>query len=325
MPTAVKKAKRQLPKKVSASRSRPSLTPRRLRPGRSKILRRPKPQGPPKAIPAAWRITKQATSLLWEHKRVIIGITLVYGLLNLVLVRGLSGGTDVGSLKNTLDQVFHGNLGHLGASFTVFALLVTSAGNSSSSTAGSYQLILVIVVSLAMVWILRQLMSGEKVRIRDGFYRGMYPLIPVILVLSVMVLQLLPLLIGASIYSTVVNDSIAVYASQKILWGLLFLGLALVSLYMLCSSVFALYIVTLPNMTPLKALRSARELVRHRRGSILRKILFMVFMLLIVAAIIMVPIIAVLTPLAQWVFFVLTMAALAAVHGYMYTLYREML
>jgi hypothetical protein len=39
----------------------------------------------------------------------------------------------------------------------------------------------------------------------------------------------------------------------------------------------------------------------------------------------MVPIIIWLTPLAQWIFFLLTMFALVAAHTYMYTLYRELL
>ena len=324
MPVAAKKARKSAPKAVPRAKAT-AISPRRLRPGRTKILKRRKLAEPPQKIPSAWKITKKASNLLWEHKKIIIVITLVYGLLNLVLVRGFSGGTDVGSLKNTLDQIFHGDLGHLASSLTVFALLVTSAGNSSSSTAGSYQALLLVIVSLAIVWIFRQLMAGEKVRVRDGFYRGMYPLIPAVLVLGVIALQLIPLLIGSSIYSTVVSDSIAASGIEKLMWGILFFLLALLSLYMLCSSIFALYIVTLPDMTPLKALRSARELVRHRRWTILRKIIFLPLVLLIVAGIIMVPIIAVVTPLAQWVFFILSMLALAAVHAYMYTLYREML
>src|SRR5205823_2479549 len=110
-----------------------------------------------------------------------------------------------------------------------------------------------------------------------------------------------------------------------LIWAVLFIILSFVSLYMLSASVFALYIVTLPDMTPLKALRSARELVHHRRWTVLRKILWLPLLLLIIAAVVMVPIIIVLTPLAQWIFFLLTMLALLAVHGYMYTLYRELL
>jgi hypothetical protein len=94
---------------------------------------------------------------------------------------------------------------------------------------------------------------------------------------------------------------------------------------MLSSSLFALYIVTLPDMTPLTALRSARQLVRYRRWTVLRKIFWLPVALLILAAVIMVPIIIWLTAIAQWVFFLLTMFSLVATHAYMYNLYRELL
>jgi hypothetical protein len=153
----------------------------------------------------------------------------------------------------------------------------------------------------------------------------MYPLVPFMLVLTVVGLQLVPMLIGSTLYVTVINGGIAVYAAEKILWGLLFIVLALLSLYMLASSLFALYIVTLPDMTPMKALRSARELVRYRRWTVLRKMLALPLILLLVAFVIMLPIIILAAPLARWVFFLLTMTALTAAHAYMYTLYRELL
>lgn len=262
---------------------------------------------------------------MWQNKDLFIGITLLYGLLNLLLVQGLASNTDVGNLKHSLNQLFTGNVGSLVSAAGVFVILVGSAGNGSSQTAGAYQLILGLITSLAVIWALRQILAGKKIRVRDAYYRGVYPLVPFVLVLIVIGLQLIPLLIGATLYSIVMTGGIAVLAVEQILWALLFLVLALFSLYMICSSLFALYIVTLPDMTPMKALRSARELVRYRRWMVLRKILALPVMLFIAAAIIMVPIIVWLTPLAQWVFFLLTMAALVVVHSYMYTLYRELL
>jgi hypothetical protein len=168
-------------------------------------------------------------------------------------------------------------------------------------------------------------LAGSKARVRDTYYRGMYPLVPFILVLMVIALQLVPLLVGSTVYSLVINNGIAVLFIEKLLWALLYALLALLSLYMISSSLFALYIVTLPDMTPLKALRSARELVRYRRWTVLRKVLCLPLILLVAAAIIMLPIIVWLTPLAKWIFFLLTMSSLVAVHAYMYTLYRELL
>ena len=143
--------------------------------------------------------------------------------------------------------------------------------------------------------------------------------------LLVIGLQLIPFLIGGFLYSAVISNGIAVDALENILSALVFLLLALASLYMVCSSVFALYVVTLPDMTPMKALRSARELVRYRRWTVLRKLLFLPITLLVIAAVIMLPIILVVTPIAEWTYFVLTMMALAVIHSYMYALYRELL
>jgi hypothetical protein len=302
-----------------------SVRPRRLKLAKYRSLRLQKRVKHPIKLPNVWRLTKIASQTLWQHKGLFIGITLVYGLLNVLLAQGLSGGTDVSTLKNTLNQVFTGHLGGLASGLSIFVVLVGSAGNNSSPTAGAYQLFLALIASLAIIWALRQVLADARIRIRDSYYRGMYPLIPFILVLMVVGLQLIPLLIGSSLYSLVTTNGIAVLFVEKLVWALLFAVLALLSLYMISSSVFALYIVTLPDMTPLKALRSARELVRYRRWTCLRKILALPFILLIVAAIIMLPIIIWLTPLAQYVFFLLTMFSLVGIHAYMYTLYRELL
>ncbi len=321
-PVSKKTSAKELP---AQSKSVVSHKPRRLKRPTYKTLRVAKRIKHPIKLPNVWRLTKASAKLLWQHKRLFIGITLVYGLLNLILVQGLAGSTDVGTLKQGLSQVFTGHFGSLASSLSVFAVLVGSSGNGSSPTAGAYQLFLALITSLAVIWALRQVLAGTAVRVRDAYYRGMYPLIPFILVLIVVGLQLIPLLIGSSIYSLVINNGIAVFFVEKLVWALLYGLLALLSLYMISSSLFALYIVTLPDMTPLKALRSARELVRYRRWTILRKILCLPIILLILAAVIMLPIIIWLTALAQWIFFLLTMSGLVAVHTYMYMLYRELL
>ncbi len=291
-----------------------------------KRFRHPKPSRQrAMKLPSAWRLTKTASQMLWQHKKVFVGLTLIYALLSLVLVQGLASNTDVPSLKQTLNQAFTGQLSALLSGLSVFVILVGSAGSGSSQAAGVYQLFLGLVTSLAVIWALRQLLSGTAVRIRDTYYHGMYPLIPFILVLLVVGLQLIPLLIGSTLYSLVITNGIAVYLVEKILWAVLFAALALWSLYMVSASLFALYIVTLPDMTPMKALRSARELVRQRRWTVLRKILFLPLVLLVGAAVIMLPVIILVAPLAQWVFFLLSMFALVAVHAYMYTLYRGLL
>lgn len=276
-------------------------------------------------LPNFIRLARCAAEALWSSRKVFLGIILLYGFLNLLLVQGFAAGTDVSSLKRELNNIFTGQFGAIASGLSIFALLVGSAGSGSSDTAGAYQFFLTIITSLALIWALRQVSAGQGFRVRDAFYSGMYPLVPFILVLLLVGVQLVPMLIGSSIYSIVMTNGIAVYAIEKILWALGFGLLTLLSLYWLSASLFALYIVTLPEMTPIKAWRSAKQLVRGRRWLVLRKIVALPLLLLIIAALIMVPIIIWLAPLAQWVFFVLTMFGLAATHAYMYTLYRELL
>ncbi|HTB49184.1 MAG TPA: hypothetical protein VK712_03820, partial [Verrucomicrobiae bacterium] len=134
--------------------------PRRLKPPKRKFWQLPKPVKHPVKLPNVWRLTKTAAETLWLHKRLFIGITLVYGVLNLILVKGLASSTDVGGLKSQLSQAFHGHFGSLASGLSIFVVLVGSAGNGSSQTAGAYQLFLALVTSLAIIWALRQVLAG---------------------------------------------------------------------------------------------------------------------------------------------------------------------
>ena len=320
-------AKRSRKKTVSKPVATPSVKPdgpRRLKSPTYKSLRLSKRIRHPVKLPSAWRLTKMTARLLWGNKRLFIGITLIYAVLNLVLVQGLSNNTDITSLKATLQDAF-GAGSAFTASLTVFAVLISSSGSAASGTGGAYQLFLIILVSLAIIWALRELLAGGRIRVRDAYYRGMYPLVPFILVLVVIGIQLIPLVLGATIYNIVISNGIAVIAAEKFLWAMLFGLLSLLSIYMISSSAFALYIVTLPDMTPLKALRSARALVRFRRWTVLRKILILPIILFIITTTIMLPIILVATVIAQWTFYLLTMFAAVATHTYLYSLYRELL
>lgn len=276
-------------------------------------------------LPKARRLLGQSLDQLWRYKKLFGGIILIYGVLNILLVRGLSGSSNLSNLKSVLDTLTTGLGGKLTTSLTTFLYLLGTSGSGNTATSGVYQSILLIVCSLAFIWGLRQVTARHTPRLRDSFYMGMYPLIPFLLVFFVIGLQLLPLVVGGSLYSTVISNGIAVHTWEKALWLGLFVALGLWSLRMITSSVFALYIVTLPDMTPFKALRSAKGLVYGRRLLIWRKLIFLPVSLLLAAALIELPLILFLTPAAAWVFFGLSMVALGLVHSYLYNLYRSLL
>ncbi len=286
----------------------------------SRRIKNPHPKLPSgiKLFITSWKAIK-------SNWRLFIGISLVYGLLTLVLVRGLSSGTNIQDLKDALSDTFSGSFGGLTTSAVLFSYLIGSTNDSPTPAGGVYQTILLLITSLASIWALRQILAGNKIKAKDAFYKGLYPLAPFMLVLLTIGLQLIPLLLGSWIYGTVIANGIAVSVLEKVMWGALFFSTATLSFYMICSSIFALYIVTLPDMTPLKALRSARQLVLHRRWVVLRKVLFLPLILLVLAALIFMPLVIVWAAGVEWIFFAMSMFLVIIIHSYMYNLYRALL
>ena len=94
---------------------------------------------------------------------------------------------------------------------------------------------------------------------------------------------------------------------------------------MITASIFAMYIVTLPDMTPIKALKSARGLVQYRRWEVMRKLLFLPIITVIIGVILLVPIVMFLTPVAEPVFLVFSSSLIVLAHAYVYGLYKELL
>lgn len=295
-----------------------------LKRGKFIFFRKPRPKSrPAKAgkLTGSFRLFMDSASLLRQHWKVFGGIVLVYLLLNVVLVGGLGGGYDINQLKQTFTE----ELGQVSGIFALFGLLLGSAGSAGSETGAAYQTVVVLVVSLATIWALRQILGGKKITIRDTFYRGMYPLIPFVLVLLYLGLLLIPALIGSFLYQTVFVGGLAVNMLENILWSLAVISLLALSAYWLCTRIFALYIVTLPDVRPVAAIKAARKIVLYRRWSILRKLMFLPVAMVVIGAVILLPLIAVVPAAVQWVFILLSMVGLIFAHVYIYNLYKELI
>lgn len=288
------------------------------------MQRRIKHKEPGKKLPSGFKLFRTAIGTLRRHWKLFGGILLAYAALDLVLVQGISSSSDLVTTKHSIDALFQGSWGHLASGASVFLYLLGSQGSNITGGA-AYQLVLGLAVSLAVIWALREVYAGRKIRIRDAYYRGMYPLVPFAGVLVVLLLQCIPLAFGAYVYSVVSANSIATTAIEHVLWVVLFAGLAAVTLYMVCASLFAVYIVCLPDMAPFQALRTARSLVKGRRLAILRRLVFLPVIVLVLAALIMIPIVLFATAAAPWLFYLCSVVLVAVVHSYMYALYRSLI
>ncbi len=276
-------------------------------------------------LPDVWRLSADSLRLVWRGKGALSGIILWFGLAYLIIVTGFSGGSNVVAIKQQFSGFFHGNFSQLDSGLGVYAVLLGSVGNSSNGTSISVAAFVIVVAILALIWAYRQIVNGTTIRIRDAYYRGMYPLIPFLGILLIISLELLPIIAGISLYTFATYNHVAVDLVEKSLFGLLALSLSALSLYWLSSSLLALYIVTLPDMTPMRALKSAKPLVQNKRLAIILRILYLPLVLLIISLVIIVPIIIVLSVAAQLVFMLLSLVFIVIANAYMYNLYRELI
>ncbi|HEX7963967.1 MAG TPA: hypothetical protein VF466_05265 [Candidatus Saccharimonadales bacterium] len=276
-------------------------------------------------IPGSFRLMWKAMTVIKENWPILLGLALIYVALDLVLVQGLNSTSNLNSIKSALDVSPGKGLGRIGDGISLYTYLIGASGTSVAPTAGAYQFVLALVMSLATVWALRQIYAGRDIRLRDPFYYGMFPLVTFVLVLLMVVLHLLPFALGSALYGMITGNGLATTWMEQFTFLFVFLALAAVSLYMLCSSLMALYIVTLPEVSPMAALRSARDLVSHRRWTLMRKIIFLPAALLVMAGVILVPVVLFVTPAAPWIFTVVAALVLVLTHSYMYALYRSLL
>lgn len=282
----------------------------------------------PTILPSPLSLIKSSAKLIWSNKKLFAGIAGIQILLTYIFVQGFSSGIGVDELRQNIQEIVGDSSGITGQTVTALALfsyLVSSTSKSAAEAAGLYQLFLGIIISLAVIWGVRQLLANDRPTLRDVFYRGMYPLIPFICVLFVIGLQLIPALAGSLLYTSVFGNGLAVTPLEQVLWLIIIGLLVVLSVYMIMSSVFALYIVTLPDMTPIRALRSARQLVLHRRVSVFARLVSLPLVLLLIAMIVFIPLLIVFAPVAQPLFIVFSAGAFIFTHVYMCFLYRSLL
>jgi hypothetical protein len=188
---------------------------------------------------------------------------------------------------------------------------------------------------LTSVWLLRNILAGHKVKLRDGIYNAGAPIISTFLVALLLIIQLLPAALALIGYSAASVTGLLNGGVEAMLFWIVAGLLVLLSLYLLTSTIFALVIVTLPGMYPFRAIKVAGDLVLGRRIKILLRFLWMALGVAITWALIMIPMILFdswikgIWPAINWlpivpvVLLVLGSVTIIWVVTYVYLLYRK--
>lgn len=238
---------------------------------------------------SSWSLLRGTWQFIIVHKRIMLGLGLLYAGVAYLFVGGISQ-VDYVMLKDATLQVVDTGFGAFGNATTLFgAALSGNLVAPSSEVQQFFSAFLTLFFWLALVWASRMLMADKEITIRDALYNSATPMVPTLATLCVVALQLVPAALGIFGYVTVANNW-ANSGVESMMFAIAAVLLMLLSLYFVVSSLIALVIVSLPGAYPWQALREARAFVMGRRWGIVLRMLLLALVVFVVWAVVLIPV-----------------------------------
>ncbi len=327
--------KKQLQKKKKAlSKRRKDFLSRR--PHRSFRLTRKRDYKRSLKLPGYWGFTNEVRATLWRHKILFAKLFGVYAILNMMLV-GMISQESYTTLSDNLtfmgNELSGGDIGSISHAVALFSATITGSLNQTPSESQQiYGGLLFLLGWLTVVWLIRQLLAGHKVNLRDAIYSSGSPIVSTFIIFLVILVQLLPFAFALIAYGVAQQTGLLEEGLISMFFWIIAGLLMLMSLYWVTSSFIALVIVTLPGMYPLAALKNAGDLVVGRRLRVMLRLLWLIFIIVLIWAIILIPIIIlaetidiIWLPLVPVAVVLLGSLTLIFSSGYIYLLYRKLI
>lgn len=345
MPQSSKSTKQPVKKKTQALKKRLTFRQRykgflERRPHRTLRLTRRRDYVHPIELPGYISFTHYVNKTLWRHRKTFLLLGVVYALLFALLV-GIGSQETYSSftqeIKSAGEEMLGGDFNALGQAGLLFVSIATVGINEQPGEAQQiFTVLLGILVWLTTVWLLRNILAGHKVRLRDGLYNAGAPLFATILIVAIIAIQLLPVSIALIGYAAANASGLLAGGVEAMLFWLAAGLLGLLSLYWITSSIIALIIITLPGMYPMRAIRIAGDMVLGRRIKILLRWLWMGLVVALLWALILLPVILLdlgiksLWPAIEWLpilpvtILLLGTVTIIWIAAYVYLFYRKM-
>lgn len=233
--------------------------------------------------------------ILFKNWKLFLPLLIIIVLLNILFI-GLMSSSEYNRyqsiIKETSEQV-NEEIGVFPKAGLLLVSTITTGGlfNSSSEVTGVFSAIIFLITWLVTIYLLRHILAGHKVKLRDGLYNAMTPLISTFVVFAVLLIQCIPALFLVIAYSAAVQTDFLSTPFYALLFFVFAALMIILTSYLVSSSLIALVAVSAPGLYPFYALRTASELMSGRRINFIIRLLGLIIFLLVVWAVIMIPII----------------------------------
>ena len=281
-------------------------------------------------------------SLIFKHPKLFLPLILIILFLNVILV-GLMSQESYQVFQNAIDEtnenLAHGQLGNLGKAGLLLIGTITTGGlnRGMTETQQVFMILILIITWLVTIYLVRHLLAGHKIKLRDSFYNALTPFISTFCIVAVIFIELIPIFIVIVTYSAAISTEFLATPFYALVYFIFASLLTLLSVYLLSSSLIALVSITAPGLYPMVALNTAADIIAGRRIRFIIRLIFMFFVLAICWIFIMMPIILIDTMLksqVEWLqvlpivplsLLFMTIFSTIYIATYLYLFYRKLL
>ncbi len=196
-------------------------------------------------------------------------------------------------LDETSAQVAGGDIGNVAKAGLLLISTITTGGLSgeASEVATVFGVLIFLIIWLVSIFLVRHIMAGHKVTLRDGLYNALTPLISTFVVFVVALIQCIPIFLLIVAYSAAVQTDFLATPFYALVFFIFAALMIILSGYLLSSSLIALVAVSAPGLYPWKALRTASELMMGRRIKFIIRLIALIIAVAILWVVIMLPLI----------------------------------
>lgn len=232
--------------------------------------------------------------IIFKNWKLFLPLLVIAVILNVVFV-GVMKETSYVQFQDVLDetsaQVTGGDINNVAKAGLLLISTITTGGLSgeSSEAAIVFGVLIFLILWLTTIFLLRHRLAEHKVKLRDGLYNAMTPLISTFVVFVVAVIQCIPIFILIIVYSAAVQTDFLSTPFYALVFFIFAALMILLSGYLLSSSLMALVAVSAPGLYPFRALHIASDLMMGRRIRFILRLVAVFLALVIVWIIVMLP------------------------------------
>ncbi len=197
------------------------------------------------------------------------------------------------AIEDTSHSLAGGEVGNVGKAALLLISTITTGGFKLelSETEGVYAVIIFLVVWLVTIFLLRHILAGNKIKLRDGLYNAGSPIISTLMIFIVVFFECIPIFIYIIAQSAAIQTGFLETPFYALVFFIFSALMFLISGYLLSSSLIALIAVTAPGLYPMRALDAASDLMAGRRFKFIIRIICLIIAVGIMWGVVLVPVI----------------------------------